>query len=252
MDSLALRLHASAGSAGRRRPCAIRIAPSTSDASTEPPFCRRLIERIERAARLVGGHDITVKWRRNCRAARRRYCRRCSRSFEVLVELTEKLAWRIGCSRTSGRSDWRRSQCGSGWRAMSKKPIRVRSSDQAPHTCISPRSTLNRLGKQAVRTGADDSYPYNVTDLRCFCINIHRLQPRRTADELAGHAARLFQQQIDGPCRRSHAAKAVCCFNSSACSRSRRSVFTSSATWSVRSAPGVPGRLEYLKEKACA
>src|SRR6478736_8451555 len=57
--------------------------------------------------------------------------------------------------------------------------------------------SLCYLGKQAVGSGSGDSHVNNVTDLQCFCINIHGLKPRRTADKLSWHATGLFEQQFD-------------------------------------------------------
>jgi hypothetical protein len=55
-----------------------------------------------------------------------------------------------------------------------------------------------QFGKQAVGSRSGDSYRNNVTDLRCFCINIHGLKPGRAADKLFRHATGLFKQQFDG------------------------------------------------------
>src|SRR4051812_19247293 len=53
------------------------------------------------------------------------------------------------------------------------------------------------VGMQAVATGFRDSHFHNVTDFAGLFINYHRQQPWRTADLLAGLAARLLQQQVD-------------------------------------------------------
>jgi hypothetical protein len=46
--------------------------------------------------------------------------------------------------------------------------------------------------------------------------------------------------------------KAACCSFEQSLQPVQPRVFTSSATWASRSAPGVPGRGEYLNENACA
>ena len=48
------------------------------------------------------------------------------------------------------------------------------------------------------------------------------------------------------------ALKASCCARISACRRASRSSLTASGTWPAAAAAGVPGRGEYLNEKACA
>jgi hypothetical protein len=110
----------------------------------------------------------------------------------------------------------------------------------------------DRLGEEAVRTRLHDSRPDNVTDFTGLCINNYRLKPGRASYKLSSVAPGLLQKQIGGLAHAHSRPKSRVCSLIRACRRASRSDLTASSTCPSMPAPGVPGRIEYLNEKAAA